>query len=246
MNDPLTLRAEPPLPRATGEGLLPRLVTRLFFRAATVAENRRLADGLHLVTLEGPALRGAAWTPGDKLQLKTGAGLLTRTYTPIEWDPAAGRTRWLAHALAPGPGSEWVRRAAPGDLVSVMGPRRSLDLSGFDARRSVLVGDETAIGLAAAWRPAHAIFESGQRGAVQQVLDTLRLPATAIARQHLELHLDALANAMLCLAAPDTTFVLAGRARTLQHLLHALRSDGVDARRICTKAHWADGRMGLD
>lgn len=116
-------------PPAPTVGLMPRLVTRWLFRQAQVDRNEALAPGLHLIELSGPGLRGARWTAGDKLQIQVGAGLQTRTYTPWSWDAAAGRTAFLAHALAAGPGSEWVRRARPDQTVAVFGPRRSLDLA---------------------------------------------------------------------------------------------------------------------
>lgn len=241
MSDTLTV---PPLP--PDDGLMPRLVTRLFFRNAQVTDNRPLVPGLHLIRLAGPALRDVQLKPGDKLQVKIGSGLVMRTYTPVRWNPASGQTDLLAHALATGPGSEWVRRAAPGQQVSVFGPRRSLDLNRFDPSRSVLVGDETSIGLAAAWRPYRALFEVGQPGAVQALLGAMGLPATTLARQSGDAPPEPLTLALLSLAAPDSQFVLTGRARTVQHLLRALKQHGVPSRRILTKAYWADGKAGLD
>lgn len=227
-------------------GMAARLLARVFFRAAEVAENRLIAGGMHLITLQGPALRDLHWVMGDKLQVRIGPGLLTRTYTPIHWDAANGRTQILAHALAAGPGSEWARRASPGQAVSLFGPRRSLTLVDIDHRQGVLLGDETAIGLAAAWRPANAVIEAVNRAAIQSLLEKMDLTATAMAAQTDGLHLDAMANAALGLRGAQTHFVLAGRARTVQHLLGALRRQGVPSTRILTKAFWADGKTGLD
>ena len=240
------LHAQGPVRADAPEGFVRRLLARWLFRDASVAENRSLAPGLHRITLEGAALRQASWTAGDKLQIRLGTGLETRTYTPIEWDSASGRTSFIAHALAWGPGSEWVRRARPGQAVSVFGPRKSLELTAFDPHASVLLGDETSIGLAAAWRPSHTILEAGHRREVHELTEALGLPATAISRQADDLHLQAMTEAMLCLAGPHTRFVLTGRARAVQTLLRALRDDGVAASRIRTKAYWADNKSGLD
>lgn len=233
-------------PADAGAGLAARLLTRVFFRAATLLDNRVLTQGMHLLTLEGPALRGVPWVPGDKLQIQVGPGLQTRTYTPIDWDTTAGRTRILGHALAPGPGSEWVRRAAPGQAVSLLGPRRSLALAGIGVDRGLLVGDETAIGLAAAWRPLRVLLEIGNPPAIQPLLDTLGLRATVVASQADERHLEALAEEARALAAPDLHVVLVGRARTVKQLRRALRAHGVASQRLLTKAYWADGKTGLD
>lgn len=229
-----------------GDGVVSRLLTRLLFRQAEIVENRELASGLHLLTLEGPALRDLAWMPGDKIQVKLGSGMSTRTYTPIDWEAQQGRTRFIAHALTTGPGSLWVRNARPGEPVRLFGPRKSLDLSRLDTQTRVLVGDETAIGLAAAWHPTHTVFEVGDRTAAQSVTDRLDLPATLIARQQDDGHLETLADILFRLPGRDTGFVLAGRARTIQHLLKALRKNGVSTDRILTKAYWAEGKVGLD
>lgn len=246
MDEPIRLHSDAALRRDPAPGLAARLLTRIFFRPAAVTENRQVAAGLHLISLEGEALRDLPCSPGDKLQIRIGPGLLTRTYTPMRWDTAHGSTQILAHALAAGPGSEWARGAAPGEKVSLFGPRRSLALVAFDPQRSVMVGDETALGLAAAWRPSHALIEAVNPRAIQDLLDAMHLSGTAMTAQPQGLHLDALANAALGLAAVDTCFVLVGRARTVQSLLRTLRHRGIGSDRILTKAYWADGKAGLD
>lgn len=163
----------------------------------------------------------------------------------MSWDAAAGRTVLFAQALGAGPGSEWVRRARPGQPVAVFGPRRSLDLSALDARRGVVVGDETALGLAAAWRPSRAVIEVDRAALLAPVLAALGLEAALVERQAEERQFPALTEAALA-AGTDRHFVLVGRARTVQSLWRALRQHGVASRHICTKAYWADGKFGLD
>lgn len=68
-----------PLQGTDNPGLVPRLVTRWLFREARVVRNDILVPGLHRIELSGPALRGIQWTAGDKLQLRMGSGLQTRT-----------------------------------------------------------------------------------------------------------------------------------------------------------------------
>lgn len=246
MNDSRFPLTDPlPLPEPD-TGPAARLLTKLFFRAAEVVENRRLDGGMHLITLQGAAWREARWRPGDKLQVKVGPGLLTRTYTPIHWDAETGRTQILAHALAVGPGSEWVRRASPGQAVWCFGPRRSLDLAELDPHQGVLLGDETTLGLAAAWRPREVLIEVGNPPAARRLLATIGLPATVMTRHPDGAHLHTLVHAALDLRAPSTNYVCAGRARSVQHLVRSLKAAGVPSKRILTKAYWADGKTGLD
>ena len=232
---------------AESEGLVSGLLTRWLFREAQVARNERILPGLHRIELSGTGLQGVQWHPGDKLQLRMGSGLQTRTYTPLYWDAEQGRTAIVAHALAMGPGSEWIRRASPGQPAAVFGPRRSLNLSALPAAKSVLVGDETAIGLAAAWQPAGTILEVDGVGALQPLLGSLGIDATLVPRQAAEHHHPLLTQAAIAAGgAADCHFVLVGRARTVQFMLRALRQEGVPARSISTKAYWADGKAGLD
>lgn len=243
-----TLQSMPFLaqPQDSHSGATLRWLVRMFFHTAEVAENQPIAAGMHRITLHSPALRGLHWQPGDKLQVRVGPGLLTRTYTPVHWDAVRGSTQILAHALAAGPGSEWVRRASPGQTVTLSAPRRSMPLSATEPRLGVLVGDETALGLAALWRPSHSIIEAGNQPAIQAMVDSLGLQARAVAMQPGGLHLDAITHAMLGLCAADTHFVLAGRARTVKYLRLALRGHGIRPHRIRSKAFWADGNTGLD
>lgn len=184
-------------PPAPAPGPAVRWIARFFFRAAEVSDSRPLGGGLHRIGLEGPALRGLAWAPGDKLQVRLGSGLQTRTYTPIRWDAQHGRTELLAHALAAGPGSAWARQAAPGQAVFLLGPRRALNLAGLDPEHSVVVGDETTVALAAAWRPAHALFEAANAPAVQAALAAVGVHGSALPTRPDDAHLDELTRAVL-------------------------------------------------
>src|ERR1043166_9073609 len=96
-------------------GRLTKTLLRLLMRRATIIGAERLAEGFRLITLEGAALKGTAWMPGQKIQIAWGSAFVARTYSPIEWDAAAGRTRILGYAHGAGPGSAWVRAVKPGD-----------------------------------------------------------------------------------------------------------------------------------
>lgn len=229
-------------------GVLPRLLVRLFFREATVTNHQSLGMGMYRITLEGPALCGVQWTPGDKIQVQMGQALVTRTYTPIRWDAHAGQTEFIAHAHASGPGSEWVRLASRGQTCKVMGPRSSLSTHKAPQADWLLLGDETAIGLGLACQTRHSFLETRNATEAHDLCAALGLPATTYSSQPDDSHLplllqDALAHARV---RPDTCFLLAGRARSVQWLLKALKGQGIASSRLNTKAYWADGKVGLD
>lgn len=233
-------------------GLIESAVMKLFTRSATVLDIEEVGAAFRIVTLGGPALRDTGWTPGDKIQLQFG-GWVQRTYTPIDWDMAAGRTRILVYLLAGGPGAQWGRNVQTGDECIVFGPRKSVRIARPQSP-VILCGDETSLGLAAALTrrvpaPVHTLFEVSSLADTQPVLERLQLAnARVCARTGSEEHLPALETQMAALLRlrPSADIVLTGKAGTIQHLGRALRQAGVAAGRRQSKAYWAPGKTGLD
>src|SRR5262249_38408166 len=157
-----------------------------------------------LIDFQGEALKDCAWSPGDKVQVKLDGGLITRTYTPIEWDRKIGTTRILAYCHGAGPGSEWSRRVIAGDERQFFGPRGSLELVSL-ASPIILIGDETSFGLAAALErngepsaERRFIFEVNNRQESASVLYRLGLAATIfIERRPHDTHLHEISDAFL-------------------------------------------------
>lgn len=242
----------PERPAPQQQGRLSRMLVRLLMRRATVVAVEQLADAFRLITLEGPELAGVAWTAGQKIQIAMGSAFMARTYTPIRWDAGAGRTDILAHAHGDGPGSVWVRGVRPGDACDLFGPRSSLDVRGLAGTLAVF-GDETSIGLAHALtneNPARSItchFEVGDVEGACQVVARLGLDAASVfAKRADDAHLEAMEAALPALAAAGASFVLTGKAGTVQRLRQALKRHAVPSASIAAKAYWAPGKTGLD
>ena len=240
-------------PAATPPGILSRAFARLFMRHATVAAVETIADRFRLITLEGPALAGIAWTPGQKIQIAMGSAFVARTYTPIDWDPVAARTRILGYAHGDGPGSAWVHDVRPGDACDLFGPRRSVDVSAA-AGPLALFGDETSIGLGAALATAvragaalSCRFEVDDVAASRRVMAHFGLKDAALFRREADgAHIATQEAALPALDAAGATFVLTGKASTIQRLRQALKRQAIPATRIIAKAYWAPGKTGLD
>lgn len=240
----------PERPAAAKPGRISQALLRMLMKPAAVIANEELSDRFRLITIEGPALTGVNWTPGQKLQVAMGSAFQTRTYTPIEWNPVAGRTCILGYAHGDGPGSAWVRGAQPGDACDLFGPRGSLDAGRLPGRLAVF-GDETAIGLAYALsrqdRAVSSHFEVEDADAACQVAEQLGLGRIALyPRRAGESHVTSMEATLPELIAGGSSFVLAGRAGMVQHLRHALKALGVPSSRVITKAYWAPGKTGLD
>ena len=228
------------------------MLLRWLMRSARVAAVTTLSPRFRLIELEGDALKDVAWAAGQKIQVAMGAGLSARTYTPMSWDAGIGRTRLLAFAHGDGPGSRWAGGLRRGDICQFFGPRRSLDLTGLEAP-IVLFGDETSFGLAAALRDnlqaggALHMFETTDVAESRQVLEAFSLgEARLIARSADDVHLAAVEAEMLRLAANGATFILTGKASSIQRISRALKAAGVASSRIKAKAYWAPGKTGLD
>lgn len=207
----------------------------LVLKDARVTSVERLAPRLRRVRLAGEALRGVAWTPGDKVQVLL-PNRDVRTYTPCGWDADAGGTSLLVFVHGDGPGARWGGKVAVGDTVRFIGPQPSLRPPSGPA---TVFGDETAFGLVEAL---------GGRGVLEvSDLDAGRAftnlhPGTAVIPADGERHLDRIADTLV---SAGGTLVLAGRARSIQGIRARLQARGIAAP-THVKAYWADGKVGLD
>ncbi len=240
-------------PSAGGPGRLGRALMRLLMKHATIVANEPLGGRLRLVSLESPAFRGIDWSPGQKIQIAMGSAFAARTYTPIEWNAVAGRTGILGYTHGDGPGSAWVRTVRPGDECDILGPRRSLALH-HPAGPLAVVGDETSIGLACALMrqdrssSVSCHFEVDDVGDAGPTMTTLGIDAvtTLYGRRPGDGHLAEMEDGLSALVGTGASFVLTGKAGTIQRLRQSLKRHAVPASRIVTKAYWAPGKTGLD
>jgi NADPH-dependent ferric siderophore reductase len=237
---------------AKAPGRLSKALLGLFMKRAAIAAVEDVADGFRLVTLRGAALEGVSWVPGRKVQVAMGSAFVARTYTPLDWDAAAGSTRILGYAHGGGPGSAWLRGLRGADGCELFGPRSSLDTGGATLPLAAF-GDETSIGLAYALAstnrldPMRCCFEVNDIRSASQVLARLGLEqATLVGKRGDDAHLSDLEAALGPTVAAGGSFVLTGKASTIQLLRQNLRWEGVSTGRILTKAYWAPGKRGLD
>lgn len=241
-----------PTPAPVQPGRLTKALIRMFMKHASVVDVVPIGGGFYWITLESPQFKGAAWTPGQKIQVAVGSGFTSRTYTPVEWDEAAGRTRILAYAHGAGPGSDWARAVKPGDECDIFGPRASLDLSRLSGP-VLLFGDETSFGLGLAMsRQLYAggiefAFEVDSVETSERALGELDLAGSRrIAKHGDDSHLAEIEGRLPALAQSNATFVLTGKSTSVQRLRHALKRLDVPTSRLMTKAYWAPGKAGLD
>jgi NADPH-dependent ferric siderophore reductase len=233
-------------------GRLGRALIRMMMKHARVVGSELVADGFRLITLESPDFRGQSWVPGQKMQIAMGSAFVARTFTLIDWDAAAGRTKILGYAHGNGPGSSWISNARPGDECDVFGPRASLDVS-HDRGPRVVLGDETSIGLAYALScqhlhsPLQSLLEVNAVANTRDVFARLDIgPVELFERKGNDAHLEEIERRLSALAAAGATFVLTGKAPSIRRLRHVLKALGTPAGQLVTKPYWAPGKTGLD
>ncbi|HJU38900.1 MAG TPA: hypothetical protein VJ724_04955, partial [Tahibacter sp.] len=229
-----------------------RALIRLLMKPARVVDAERIGERFRLITLESAAFRGLDWIPGQKLQIAMGSAFVARTFTPIDWDAANGRTRLVGYAHGDAPGSAWLRNASRGDDGDVFGPRASLATTRM-AGACVVFGDETSIGLVHATQrhspggTVRCLIEANDVADARAALERLDVDGAAVfERSPDDAHLDVIERRLPALAAGGATFVLTGKASSVKRMHRALKALGVPASRLLAKPYWAPGRTGLD
>lgn len=235
---------------ASAKALLGSALGRFVFHDAAVAQTRDLSPRLRRIDLEGEALRGRSWEPGDKVQVFLPA-VGTRTFTPLFWDAEKGATAFLVYLHGSGPGSAWGRNVEVGARVQLFGPRRSLAL-GEPAEPLVLFGDETSLGVAHALGAGRssgvaAVLEVSHPDEVSDALHELGLAEAGIARTPGDGHLAEVAVRLKVEleARPEARLVMTGSAPSIQAVQRRFRNEGF-RRSSKVKAYWSPGKTGLD
>lgn len=234
---------------ASGKGLLLGALGGLLLRDATVRRVSIIAPSFRAVELAGPALRGVAFHPGDKVQVLLPSRDV-RTFTPLRWDPEAGVTELLVHHHADTPAGAWIRRLAVGDACRFVGPQRSLRIAGPGP--VVLFGDETSCALAHALAAAPGVelacvLEATAPADLRVALGDLAEHATLVPRDAAEDHIPTIVDHLHAARArhPGASLLLTGRAQAIQAVRAALKARSLPAA-TANRAYWSAGKTGLD
>jgi NADPH-dependent ferric siderophore reductase len=168
------------------------------------------------------------------------------------WRAPIRRICILGFAHGAGPGSDWLRAAVPGSSCDIFGPRASLDI-GRPRGPMALFGDETSLGLAHAieqcgmMEAVYGFFEVGDVEASRSVAAQLDLQSYTLVRREVDdAHLTEFESKLPALADTGATFVLTGKACSIQRVRRTLHALQVPSQRIRTKAYWTPGKAGLD
>lgn len=104
-------------------------LARQLTQSAEVVAVQHLGAHAYRLTLQGPALVGWAYTPGQTLNVFFGlapalaeSSLRERTYSIWGYDPVAGRLNLAVCTFSAGAGAHWAARCRIGDRVYFYGP----------------------------------------------------------------------------------------------------------------------------
>ena len=232
---------------------LTNALEKIFFRAAVVTHVKDLSGHFRLVELAGESLRGESWIPGQKMQFHLG-NMMTRTYTPTEWNPVDGTAQFLIFVHGNGPGSEWASSLKKGTPCQFIGPRNSLDLTEIHGL-VLFFGDETSIGVANAYAHHNQVQQNDFVFEVSSLVETNEVlrchgltDAKLVQRPPGDAHLMEVEQVLSSIASrlglPQWIFT--GKAQSIQTLRKCLRVRRILFSRMKVKAYWAEGKSGLD
>lgn len=219
------------------KGRVVRLLSGVATRRATVVAVEPIG-GFQRLLLRADV---QPWAAGTKVQLLLPTDDM-RTYTPVA--TSAGMVL-LAWGRAGGPGTRWMSQARAGDELRFVGPQRSLELA---AGPAVIVGDETSLGVAAAFaaeRPGqlHAVIQTDAAADVRDAAASVGLRQVAtVAAGDTASTVDAVIAARS--SAPGAVVAVTGRSGLVADVRDALRRAGVQ--NLKTKTYWIPGKTGLD
>ena len=221
---------------------------RILLRQGTVTRVTDLPAQLRQIDIETPP---GSWSPGQKVQVHI-SGRVLRTFTPSGWGDRS--VSLLVHRVANTPGTQWADGLSAGAAVRMLGPRSSLELSRLPGA-PIMVGDETSVGLAAAWAshgnaPAVAsIYECDSPEEMGAALAILKLGGAEllVKRDGDDGHLDALLKGVVEALSrhPDAPLVLTGRSQTISAVRRHLKAANLRPTSF-VKTYWDPNRTGLD
>ncbi len=221
------------------------------FRSVVATNITDYSSSVRRVRLLGD-FKGLASEPGNVVAFRVNDRSY-RNYTPFVFDPEQGICEILFHLHGDGPGSAFFSQIKEGDEFRMLAPR-GRTVYRKHLSHHVVIGDETALGLAMSLRDEAAklqhscvtVFEVDDSLVMAEleifghVLPKNTLNKAGRIRQRI-IQQQKDNNVSL----EDTGFYIAGNADTMRMVRSELKQLNVPARNVFSQAYWAEGKTGL-
>lgn len=208
------------------------------FLTVKVTEVEYLSREVKRVRFEGD-LSKADFHMGYAVSFRVSA-LDHRDYTPVVFDRFKGYCEIIFHIHGNGPGSAFADKLQTGDVMKMLMPRgRKLYRSG--SAFHFFFGDESSIGT------CYSLMQEGDCGGILELDEVnwevpgkLGMRADVVHKHH-----DEMAAALdKYVLNKDATYVLTGKASSIQAFRKLLRERGVSGSQMIIKAYWVAGKSG--
>jgi NADPH-dependent ferric siderophore reductase len=213
----------------SGKGMILRWLGGAVLREVRVTSLSTPAPRYVRVRLRGAVPRGE---PGDKVQVLL-PGDDVRTYSPFAWSDEGDARGFSLLVFLHGdtPATRWARALRAGDAVRFVGPQRALRLPEGPV---LVVGDETSLAVAAS-------YADSRPGQVAALLEG-DVPDAVLADLGLRATVCAPGASAARLGDHRGVVGITGSAALIQRTRAALAGRG----EVRVKAHWIEGRAGID
>ncbi|MBO9659380.1 MAG: SIP domain-containing protein [Chitinophagaceae bacterium] len=221
------------------------------FRSVAATNITDYSSSLRRIRLLGD-FKGLASEPGYAVAFRVNERSY-RNYTPFVFDQEQGICEILFHLHGDGPGSDFFSKIKEGEELRMLAPR-GRTVYRKHLSHHVVIGDETALGLAMSLRDQAArlrhscitVFEVDDSAVMAEleifghVLSKNALNKAGRIRQRIIQQ-----QTDNDVALEDTGFYIAGNADTMRMVRSELKQLNVPGKNVFSQAYWAEGKTGL-
>lgn len=216
------------------------LLVKYLIKKSIVISNKKIGEDFQLLTIK--LAQKKSWTAGQKIQIKVSKTEL-RSYTPSSWSADNRTFQTLIYNHRSGPGALWSESIAPQTSVQVVGPRKSLELSGNNDNL-IFFGDETTFGLACILKKTlkkssiKCFFEATRYSDSLLALQSLQLEESVlIERTRSDTHLKICLDKIMDIYSNET-IIISGKKNSIEFLERSLLERNIPPEKIIKKRYW--------
>lgn len=218
------------------------MTERTTYRDITAAFTAVVADVARVGTTHVRVVLGGmpALTALDTIAVDVGGELRRYTVSGV----GDGSVEFVAYRTKRGPATRWLDALAEGQTVSGLAPERPVKTPPADAARVLVVGDDTAVGVARAVGTSHA--GRVHVAIIGEVLPEDVVALTGATAQVVDTNDELLDWVTNTVPRADDYVVLVGEQALNQQVRQHAFGLGVDKESLATRTFWRPDRAGIE